>query len=224
MTKYYLFFLLLFIGGCSKNTTSKNTNATYVNVKDCGAIGNGIIDDTHSFDLAMDKADSLHIPVFAPNGVYKVNLVVSHDNLMIMGEQQPGEFLTEGTVLLGKINCHNKKNISIVNLGIDSRNQFGSDDAAALYSGDGADSLVLNQTFQNISIIGDGYLSYKHGILCQTGSGITIKYITVSFFYHGIAIRASNVTIDTLMRVFNALQAKVKLQVELPHFKISLGQ
>jgi HTH-type transcriptional regulator / antitoxin HipB len=35
---------------------------------------------------------------------------------------------------------------------------------------------------------------------------------------------ASNVTIDTLMRVFNALQAKVKLQVELPHFKISLGQ
>jgi len=35
---------------------------------------------------------------------------------------------------------------------------------------------------------------------------------------------ASNVTIETLMRVFNALQAKVKLQVELPHFKIILGQ
>jgi len=35
---------------------------------------------------------------------------------------------------------------------------------------------------------------------------------------------ASNVTIQTLMKVFNALQAKVILQVELPHFKISLGQ
>lgn len=35
---------------------------------------------------------------------------------------------------------------------------------------------------------------------------------------------ASNVTIDTLMRVFNALQAKVKLQIELPHFKINLSQ
>ncbi|MDP4107460.1 MAG: helix-turn-helix transcriptional regulator [Bacillota bacterium] len=34
----------------------------------------------------------------------------------------------------------------------------------------------------------------------------------------------SNVTIETLMKVFNALQAKVLLQVELPHFKISLGQ
>lgn len=39
-----------------------------------------------------------------------------------------------------------------------------------------------------------------------------------------IESNASNVTIDTLMRVFNALQAKVKFQVELPHFKISLGQ
>ena len=35
---------------------------------------------------------------------------------------------------------------------------------------------------------------------------------------------ASNVTVETLMRVFNALQAKVILSVELPHFKISLGQ
>ena len=39
-----------------------------------------------------------------------------------------------------------------------------------------------------------------------------------------IESNASNVTIDTLMRVFNALQAKVKLQVELPHFKISMNQ
>ena len=39
-----------------------------------------------------------------------------------------------------------------------------------------------------------------------------------------IESNASNVTIDTLMRVFNALQAKVKLQVELSNFKISLGQ
>ena len=39
-----------------------------------------------------------------------------------------------------------------------------------------------------------------------------------------IESNASNVTIDTLMRVFNALQAKVILKVELPFLKISLGQ
>lgn len=35
---------------------------------------------------------------------------------------------------------------------------------------------------------------------------------------------ASNATIDTLMRVFTALKAKVKLHVELPNLNISVGQ
>jgi DNA-binding XRE family transcriptional regulator len=35
---------------------------------------------------------------------------------------------------------------------------------------------------------------------------------------------ASNVTMDTLMRVFAALKAKVKLQVELANINISVGQ
>jgi HTH-type transcriptional regulator / antitoxin HipB len=35
---------------------------------------------------------------------------------------------------------------------------------------------------------------------------------------------ANNATIDTLMRVFTALKAKVKLQVELPNLNISVGQ
>lgn len=35
---------------------------------------------------------------------------------------------------------------------------------------------------------------------------------------------ASNVTIDTLLRVFTALKAKVKLQIELPNLNISIGQ
>ena len=35
---------------------------------------------------------------------------------------------------------------------------------------------------------------------------------------------ASNVTMDTLMKVFTALKAKVKLHVELPNLNISVGQ
>jgi HTH-type transcriptional regulator/antitoxin HipB len=35
---------------------------------------------------------------------------------------------------------------------------------------------------------------------------------------------ASNVTMDTLLRVFTALKAKVKLQIELPNLNISIGQ
>jgi len=35
---------------------------------------------------------------------------------------------------------------------------------------------------------------------------------------------ASNVTMDTLLRVFTALKAKVKLQIQLPNLNINIGQ
>jgi len=35
--------------------------------------------------------------------------------------------------------------------------------------------------------------------------------------------KTSNVTMDTLLRVFTALKAKVKLQVELPNIHVSVG-
>jgi HTH-type transcriptional regulator / antitoxin HipB len=35
---------------------------------------------------------------------------------------------------------------------------------------------------------------------------------------------ASNVTMETLIKVFTALKAKIKLQVELPNLNISVGQ
>ena len=35
--------------------------------------------------------------------------------------------------------------------------------------------------------------------------------------------RTSNVTMDTLLKVFTALKAKVKLQVELPSYSVNLG-
>ena len=35
---------------------------------------------------------------------------------------------------------------------------------------------------------------------------------------------ASNVTMDTLLRVFTALKAKIKLQVKLPNLNVSVGE
>jgi len=35
--------------------------------------------------------------------------------------------------------------------------------------------------------------------------------------------KTSNVTMDTLLRVFTALEARVKLQVELPNVNVSVG-
>lgn len=36
--------------------------------------------------------------------------------------------------------------------------------------------------------------------------------------------RTSNVTMETLLRVFTALKAKVKFQIELPNLNISIGK
>ena len=36
--------------------------------------------------------------------------------------------------------------------------------------------------------------------------------------------KTGNVTMDTLLRVFTALKARVKLQIELPNVNVSLGQ
>ncbi len=165
---------------------------------DYGAIGNGISDDTRAFQLAMDKADSLKQIVFVPNGIYKARILLTHDGLQIVGETQPNEEVNTGSIILGKIDCDSKKNILIANLGVDTRNQLDSADEGAITSGESHDSVALNQQFKNLSIIGDGYLAKKHGILCQAGSSIIIKNVIVSYFYHGIAIRSSNVTIDSI--------------------------
>ena len=199
LRRYLIFFFVLW--GCSKSANSPKEGDQYylrVNVKDYGAIGNGVTNDTRAFEIAMNKADSLKLPVYIPIGVYKVNLLFSHDNLQIIGEKQPGENVTDGSVIFGKIDCNYKKNIIIENIGIDSRKQLSASDDAALTSGGIADTLILNQQFRNLSIIGDGFMGYKHGILCQAGSGISIKNVIVSLFYHGIAIRSSNVRIDSI--------------------------
>lgn len=198
MKRHYL-ILFIVLCACSKYTPAPSDIAFhYVNVKDFGAIGDGIIDDSYAFESAMNKADSLKLPVYVPVGIYKARIILPHDNLQIIGQKQPGESVSDGTVILGLINCNYKKNIVIENIGIDSRKQLRATDDAALTSGPIVGKLVLNQQFKNISLIGDGYMAYKHGILCQAGSGITIKNVNVSLFYHGIAIRSSNISIDSV--------------------------
>lgn len=199
--QYLLFAFLL---GCSKDHLPDPPKHTIVvdfpciNVKDCGAIGDGQADETAAFAIAMDSANSSKLPIYIPRGVYKTHLKLRHDGLHIIGETNPGASVSDGSIILGLIDCNFKKNVIVESLGIDSRGQLGPTDDAALTSGAIGANDILNQQFKNISIIGDGFFNYKHGILCFAGTGINIRNVTVSYFYHGIAIRSSNVTIDSV--------------------------
>lgn len=166
-----------------------------VNVMEQGARADGISDDSPAFEKAMHLADSLKLPVLVPAGKYRADIQIAYDGIQLVGQAQPGWNFSQGTIIIGTINCNNKKYVEIRNLGIDGRN---IKTAAALTSGDGIDSVELFQKFEQISLLGSGYHAYNHGILCQTGRKIFIRNVLVKDFYHGIAIRSGGVAIDSV--------------------------
>lgn len=163
----------------------------YISVKNFGAVGNGIADETLAFSKAQDYAYTNKMAIFIPNGFYKLNLELKFDSLFLFGENKPtvsNDSLINGAVIMGSINSKNKKNIEIDNLGV-----WSSSDA--IVTGDGLGSQPLHQKYFNIALLGTGYFGYKHGFLCQSGSSVSVSNFNLNSFYHGIAIRASDVII-----------------------------
>jgi hypothetical protein len=185
------------IVSCSKNGNTKSNQdayiipAKYISVKNFGVIGDGKSDETAAFAKAQDYAYANKIALFIPNGYYKINLELKYDSLYIFGENKPitrSDSLVNGTVIIGTINSKNKKFIQIENLGVWSQSD-------AIITGDELGNKPLYQKYLNLELLGTGYFGYKHGLLCQSGSNINIENITVTSFFHGIAIRTSNVNI-----------------------------
>ena len=83
------FILIIFISwSCNKSNHFINTNQPqHINIKDYGAIGDGISDDTQAFNLGMQKANSSHLPLYIPSGIYKASVLLSFDSLNIIGEK-----------------------------------------------------------------------------------------------------------------------------------------
>jgi hypothetical protein len=187
----YLFF------SCSKDNNSKSNQdayiipAKYISVKNFGVIGDGKSDETAAFAKAQDYAYTNKVALLIPNGYYRINLELKYDSLYIFGENKPitrSDSLVNGTVIIGTINSKNKKFIQIENLGVWSQSD-------AIITGDELGNKPLYQKYLNLELLGTGYFGYKHGLLCQSGSNINIENITVTSFFHGIAIRTSNVNI-----------------------------
>jgi polygalacturonase len=166
-----------------------------VNVMEQGARADGISDDSPAFEKAMQIANLQKLPVVVPAGKYRADILITFDGIQLVGQGQPDWHFSQGTIIIGTINCNNKKNVEIRNVGIDGRN---IKTAAALTSGDGEDSIELHQKFTHLSLIGSGYHAYNHGILCQTGRKIFISNVLVKNFYHGIAIRSGGVVVDSV--------------------------
>ncbi len=205
MQKYTQNILLVItvtlIVSCSKNDNTKSNQdafvmpAKFISVKNFGVIGDGKSDETAAFAKAQDYAKNNKIALFIPNGYYKVNLELKYDSLYIFGENKPitrSDSLVNGAVIIGTINSKNKKFIQIENLGVWSQSD-------AIITGDELGNKALYQKYFNLELLGTGFFGYKHGILCQSGSSINIQNITVTSFFHGIAIRTSDVNIRNII-------------------------
>ena len=194
------FLLILTLAlGCKKNDVpvpgGKDNAMPSISILEFGAIGNGVADETMAFENAQHYAYKNKVAIYIPSGKYKTNITVLYDSLQFIGQKQPeigNDSLHNGVIVLGTINAKNKKYIKFSNIGIQTNND-------AIVTGDGLGSLPLFQTYSNISIFGDGFFGYHHGILCQSGSEIKISNIKVKRFFHGIAIRTSNVTIENVI-------------------------
>ena len=205
MQKYTQYILLIIavtlIASCSKTDNTKSNQdafmmpTKYVSVKNFGGVGDGKSDETAAFAKAQDYAYINKVALLIPNGYYKINLELKYDSLYIFGESKPvtrSDSLVNGAVIIGTINSKNKKSIHIENLGVWSQSD-------AIITGDELGSKPLNQKYANLELLGTGYFGYKHGLLCQSGSSINIQNITVTSFFHGIAIRTSNVNIKNII-------------------------
>ena len=196
-----LIIVVTLIVSCSKTDNTKSNEdafimpTKYISVKNFGGVGDGKSDETAAFAKAQDYAYTNKVALLIPNGYYKINLELKYDSLYIFGENKPvtrSDSLVNGAVIIGTINSKNKKSIHIENLGVWSQSD-------AIITGDELGSKPLNQKYANLELLGTGYFGYKHGLLCQSGSSINIQNITVTRFFHGIAIRASDVNIKNLI-------------------------
>jgi len=109
-------------------TTVQAKLRQYVSVKDFGAVGNGIADDTTAIQNAVNYVGSIGGTIFFPTGSYLVSstIAISNSAIIIAGASVVGTF--EGSKIVGNVTtpasifsiANNVDHTLFVNIGIES--------------------------------------------------------------------------------------------------------
>lgn len=181
-----------------------------VNVRDFGAVGNNVANDTVAFELAINKAIELQVPLYIPGGTYRIDYINLQQGLVLLGA---GFFFTRlmhsGT---GSF-IRNNSEVSIGQVQIEGVNivmNGGSTIGLSL-------SRVFLSIFQRIRIDGGG--SSGDAILCSDGN-------TGSAFYNRffqVAVNGSNRSMHRAFAFENSANSNSVISCRVVATQVGVG-
>lgn len=125
-----------------QDATSKSREL--VSVKDFGAIGNGIANDTLAFQDAINA--SANRQIYIPSGTYIVTSVAGASNMEFLGENQESTVIkrkNNDTTSLPMFNFNNKQKIKFSNLTFDG-NKASQAVAKAIFNFDACETVTID--------------------------------------------------------------------------------
>lgn len=167
--------------GHNNNGTLKNVQSAY-NVKDYGASGDGITDDTSAFSNAINNIPSLGGLLYVPSGIYKVSGIVlnNRSDVCIMGSGTSSIIAptrgNKGITYSGCNRCHlgNLKIDGSINGGANGISIAGNFDAKLF------NIYINDMTGDGIYVDGDNPAGTEiefYNVTCRNNGGYGYHYI-----------------------------------------------
>jgi len=193
-----------FTGALTSGYTVADKLSQTVSVKDFGAVGDGVTDDTAAIQAAFDASDAVYFP--ESTGSYMVSMVTAQANGSYFG---PGTIAKiSGSAGIGVINIpYGADNVTIDGLGIEyDTTTYGNGPITAGYTGG-----AINQTTQNISVtncrlVGVSWFSRTVGTKV-VGNYIRNGGLTSTEWGDRITFSGNTITNDAAYTLFNGISA-----------------